>query len=150
MGEILSNSNCIIKPKGFTIPKKAVEIHRISNEKANNVGEDLGGVLKSFSIAISQADFLVAHNMSFDEKIVGAEFLRNEIPNKLFKKPRICTMISSIDYCKLSGPYGYKWPSLTELYNKLFNKNFKEAHDASVDVAACAKCFFELRSKKLI
>ena len=149
-GEILSSSSYIIKPQGFTIPKKTVKIHGISTEIANNIGIELEIVLKRFSTAINQANFLVSHNMSFDEKIVGAEFLRNNIPNKLFNRPRICTMMSSINYCEISGRYGYKWPSLAELYFKLFNENFKKAHDASIDVDACAKCFFELKNKGLI
>ena len=33
---------------------------------------------------------------------------------------------------------------LTELYEKLFNKIFEEAHNASADVAATARSFFEL------
>lgn len=145
-GNTLSNSNYIVKPKGFTIPKNAENIHGISTETAMTEGVDLKNVLKKFSIAINDSSCLIAHNMSFDEKIVGAEFLRENIVNNLYNTPRICTMKSSTDYCKLPGPYGYKWPSLSELHYKLFNHNFEEAHNANVDVKACAKCFFKLKN----
>lgn len=59
-------------------------------------------------------------------------------------------MESSTDYCKLPGPYGYKWPSLSELHYKLFNHNFEEAHNANIDVKACAKCFFKLKSEGVL
>ena len=54
-------------------------------------------------------------------------------------------MQSSTDYCRLSGPYGYKWPKLSELHIKLFGEDFDEAHDASVDIEATMNCFFELK-----
>ncbi len=89
----------------------------------------------------------VAHNMSFDEMIIGAEFLRNKMVNSLDTRNKICTMHSTTNFCKLDGPYGYKWPKLSELHYKLFSTGFEEAHDASVDITATAKCFWELRKR---
>jgi len=107
-------------------------------------------VLNEFAGAMEKSDFLVAHNMNFDEKIVGPEFLRVDLDSRLTDIPKICTMEMSTDYCKLRGPYGYKWPSLSELHYKLFNEYFDEAHDAAVDVRACANCFFELKDRGII
>ena len=59
-------------------------------------------------------------------------------------------MHASTDYCKLRGPYGYKWPKLSELHIKLFGEDFKEAHNASVDINATAKCFWKMRKIGLI
>ncbi|MEA3478042.1 MAG: 3'-5' exonuclease [Bacteroidota bacterium] len=73
-GNILTDSNYIVKPQGFTIPEDATEVHGISTEMAKSEGIDLKTVLIEFSKAISQSSFLVAHNLNFDEKIVGAEF----------------------------------------------------------------------------
>ena len=87
-------------------------MHGISTEKAINEGIDLEVVLNEFTGAVERSDFLVAHNMNFDEKVVGSEFLRADFDNRLTDIPKICTMEMSTDYCKLPGPYGYKWPSL--------------------------------------
>ena len=38
-------------------------------------------------------------------------------------------------------------PKLIEMYEILFNEKFSDAHDASHDVNATAKCFFELAKK---
>src|SRR5690606_8051357 len=38
----------------------------------------------------------------------------------------------------------FKWPKLEELYQKLFNEKFEEAHNAAADVVATTRCFFEL------
>ena len=150
-GNILTDSNYIVKPQGFTIPEDATEVHGISTEMAKSEGIDLKTVLIEFSKAISQSSFLVAHNLNFDEKIVGAEFLRVNVDNQLPMIPKICTMEMSTDYCKLPGKYGnYKWPSLSELHYKLFDEYFEEAHDAAVDVKACVNCFFELKKRGII
>ena len=150
-GNIISESDYIVKPQGFIIPDDAVNVHGISTERANNEGIALQTVLNEFSIAISQSSFLVAHNMKFDERIVGAEFLRENIENQLLDIPKICTMELSVDYCRLPGRYGkYKWPSLADLHCKLFGVDFEEAHDAAVDVRACTSCLFELKNRGIL
>ncbi len=144
-GNQILGGDHIIKPVGFIIPFESARIHGISTDKANETGENLQAVLQIFHDLINQAEYLVAHNMSFDEKIVGAEFLRNKFQNIIPVKKKICTMHSTTDFCRISGPYGYKWPKLSELHYKLFNKGFDEAHNAAVDINATAKCFWELK-----
>src|SRR6185295_11413418 len=55
-------------------------------------------------------------------------------------------------FCQLEGGLGgkLKMPRLSELHEKLFGKKFEDAHDASYDVAATARSFFGLVSKKVI
>jgi len=144
-GNKLAGGDFIIKPAGFTIPEEAAKIHGITTERALKEGKELMTVLADFQAAIGRASCLIAHNMSFDEKIVGAEFLRNNMPDTLQGKKRICTMHSSTNYCALPGPYGYKWPKLMELHHRLFQKDFEAAHNAAADVAAMIKCFWELK-----
>lgn len=148
----IAQGNRIIKPEGFTIPEESARVHGINTERALKEGISLINALEEFEEDMARADFLVAHNMNFDEKIVGAEFLRNNIKNDFFQKKRICTMISSIDFCQIPGSNsgGYKWPRLSELHIKLFGKDFEDAHDAFVDTSACARCFFELKKNKII
>lgn len=151
-GNRLAGGEHIVRPEGFIIPTASSDVHGITTERALAEGEDLRQVLEEFSGKISEADLLIAHNMNFDEKIVGSEFLRNSIASRLFEKERICTMISSIDFCAIpsSSGSGYKWPRLSELHVKLFGKDFEDAHDALVDTSACARCFFELKKQKVI
>jgi DNA polymerase III epsilon subunit-like protein len=149
-GKMLFRANHIIKPEGFTIPTVAASIHGITQEKACREGAPLTAVLGEFFNYLNQSNMLVAHNMSFDENIVGAEFLRHNMPNVIPQKNRICTMLRSTSFCKLEGPYGYKWPKLSELHSLLFNTDFAEAHNASVDIQATAKCFWELRKRGIV
>jgi len=126
-GNRISNATHIVKPNGFTIPAAASGLHGITTERANNEGADLVFVLNEFTKQIEQCHSLVAHNISFDEKIVGAEFLRNNMQNVIQTKKRICTMHGSKHYCAIKGPYGIKFPQLAELHYKLFNCNFERA-----------------------
>lgn len=143
-GRKITSRDFVIKPVGFSIPEEAARIHGITTEYAIQNGIPLTDVLTEFHATLDEADYLVAHNMSFDEKIVGAEFLRNGMENRLSAKTRICTMHSSTNYCCISGAYGYKWPKLSELHQKLFGEDFCDAHNAAADIAATAKCFWEL------
>ncbi len=149
-GKKLSERNHIIKPEGFTIPLDASQIHGITTERAQREGIALKTVLNEFAALIDKSKLLIAHNMAFDEKIVGAELLRNRMKSSLAQTEKICTMETSTDYCKLPGEYGFKWPKLTELHSKLFGNRFEEAHNAAIDIRACAKCFWELKNRGII
>ena len=140
----------IIKPESFVIPKSATAIHGISTEKALREGRPAAEVLKEFSEAVQNAMRLVAHNMDFDEKMVRVELLRLGMPDAFQIIPKICTMKSATAYCKIPGPYGNKWPKLSELHIKLFEVDFEDQHNAASDVLCCAKCFFELRRRAVI
>jgi len=144
-GNKISGGDFIVKPEGFTIPAEASRVHGISTERALREGKSITSVLQHFNSLIGQASYLVAHNISFDEKIIGSEFLRNGMQNSIPSKNKICTMERTTRFCAINGPYGYKWPKLSELHYKLFGTGFEEAHDASVDVTVTAKCFWELK-----
>ena len=144
-GNKISEGDFIIKPEGFSIPVEVSKIHGISNERALKEGQSITFVLQHFDLLVGQATYLVAHNMAFDEKIVGAEFLRNGMKNSIQTKNKICTMERTTNFCAINGQYGYKWPKLSELHYKLFRKNFEEAHNAAVDITITAKCFWELK-----
>jgi len=140
----------LIKPDGWTMPTDDFWIDNgFSQEQSEKDGIPIVKALKGFTKAIEESDYLVAHNMSFDHNVVGAEFLRAKMSSK--NKPiKICTKDKSTNFCKLKGRYGYKWPKLEELHTKLFGKTFDGAHDALADVEACGRCFFELVNKGVI
>jgi len=61
-------------------------------------------------------------------------------------------MIVSTIYCNIPSPYGDKpkYPRLAELHRKLFNEEMLDAHDAWVDVAFTAKCYYELIKRNVL
>lgn len=149
-GNELSRNNYIVKPEGFTIPEEATKIHGITTEQARKEGVIINEILKKFSSVLDKSKMLIAHNIDFDQKVVGAEFLRTDISNAIFDIKKFCTMKESTDFCQIPGNYGYKWPSQSELHYKLFNTYFEDSHNALMDVTTCAKCFFELIKKGVI
>ena len=151
-GELIEVKNYIIKPDGFTIPYNSEKIHGISTELANKKGVPLNEVLSLFSNVLKSATYVIGHNISFDNNIVGCEFLRSGFENLLTKKISIDTKEEGTEFCQLPGGRGgkYKWPNLSELYVKLFNESFAEAHNASADVEATTRCFLELLRKEII
>lgn len=150
--EISEEQDFILKPEGFTIPSQSTRIHRVSNEVALKKGLSRNQVLHLFAAHLKNSDYIVAHNADFDINVLRCEFLRNNIEDP-FKEDLniICTMKKSIDFCKIPSAYGnYKWPSLQELYAKLFDKSFKDAHDAKFDVKATFECFWKLNQLNVI
>jgi DNA polymerase III epsilon subunit-like protein len=146
----IANHNYVVRPQGFTIPSAAARVHGITTEMALEEGDPLDDVLSKFEESLGEASVVIAHNLSFDEKILGAEFLRKGLVSDLSEKKRICTMKQSSDFCQLPGPYGYKWPTLPELHFCLFQETCEEIHDAGSDVRICSKCFFELKKRGVI
>lgn len=154
-GNILKKKSVIIRPSGFSIPADAAAVHGITTEKAEREGVLLHDVLEEFEMDLSFAGQIVGHNIDFDQHIVGAELYRLGMNSGiLMDKPCICTMKSSTDFCAIPNPNpyfgGYKWPSLQELYRKLFGHEFTGAHDALADITATKECYFELKRRGII
>ncbi len=149
--QILIKQSHIIKPVGWEIPQDATEIHNITTDHAKTVGMDMKTVLRHLIVDAQVADKIVAHNIYFDTSIIKANLLRlkvdPEITNKaLDKDKRTDTMRKTIKFVEArydDGRIG-KWPSLEELYVKLFDKKMQKFHDAGVDVETLMACYFEL------
>lgn len=153
-GNVLNRKSKIIYPNGFSIPASATAIHHITTEYAMQVGEPLRDVLGEFMRDLLKAEKIVCHNVEFDQHIVGAELYSMDMDYKaLMNRPSICTKLVSTNFCALpntNGHSGYKWPSLPELYQILFGRDFENAHDALADITATKDCFFELKRRGII
>ena len=97
-GDLIEVKNYIIKPEGFTIPYNSEKIHGISTELAHKKGLPLKEVLSFFTEALNSVEFIIGHNISFDNNIVGCEFLRSGMANVLESKTSIDTKEESTDF----------------------------------------------------
>jgi DNA polymerase III subunit epsilon len=147
---LVSEANLIVLPQGFTIPLQASKIHGITQARALAEGLPMAEVLAQFQAALASAQVLIAHNLDYDEKVMGAEFIRAKLPNLFAGKQSYCTKTKATDFCQLPGKYGYKWPTLDELHRKLFDGGFEDAHNALGDVRATARCYFELQARGIV
>lgn len=147
MGRLIEHKDFLIRPEGFDIPFDAEKVHGISTELAHLGGDSLHDVFDLFNKALSKATFLVGQNLNFDLNVAGCEFVRLGQETPLHSLPVLdtCTEFTA-ELCQLPGGKNGrpKLPTLTELHQYLFNKPFEEAHNATADVEATARCFFEL------
>ncbi len=147
MGKIIEHQDYLVQPEGYNIPYDAERIHGISTELAQADGISLSEVLEKFNIALSKSKFIVGQNLKFDINIMGCEFHRLGIESPMSSMPVLdtCTEVTA-SLLQLPGGRGgkFKLPTLTELHSYLFNKPFAEAHNATADVEATTRCFFEL------
>ncbi len=149
-GQLTKQFNSLIKPEGWTIPKEKFFIeNNMTTERCEAEGMPISMAMEEYIRDRHQASFSIAHNMSFDSKILRAEMFRLNIDTS-FTSQKICTMMSSTKFCNLPGARGLKWPKLEELHQILFGCKFEGAHDAFNDVNATARCFFELKRRGVI
>ena len=157
-GTEVESASHIIFPSGFRIPEAATLKHGISDSQARSEGAPLEYTLRLFHSALCRSGLLVGHNIGYDVSIIAAESYRLTVPKgaikRLLEHPTACTMQSSTEFCMLPNrfPGGgeYKWPKLEELHQKLFGEGITRSHRAAVDVAATARCYFELQRQGII
>src|SRR5690606_23132883 len=116
-------------------------------ELATEQGVPLTEVLVKFNEALAKAKFVVGQNIGFDINIMGSEVYRYGVDSVMSSMPVVdtCTEVTA-DLLELPGGRGgrYKLPTLTELHAYPFGVPFAEAHNATADVEATTRCFFEL------
>ncbi|WP_185877151.1 DNA polymerase III subunit alpha [Blattabacterium cuenoti] len=145
LGNLIEFENFILKPDNYDIPFNSFKIHGITNNIAEKYGSSLDFVLKKFKKTIEKYNYIIGHNLEFDLKIIKNEFCIRKIKIDLKNKKILDTKLFSVNYCKLPGNRRkFKWPTLSELYFKLFSENIPNKHDAENDVKATARCFLEL------
>lgn len=149
-GELVEAKDYLIQPEGYDIPYDAESVHGISTALAQAQGVPLAQVLMEFNEALSKTHFIVGQNLGFDVNIMGAEYIRASVEADMLEKPVLdtCTEVTA-ELCKIPGGRGgkFKLPTLTELHQELFGVPFNEAHNATADVEATTRCFFELIRK---
>jgi len=161
--EITYKYNQVIRlSSDIEISERSIEVHGITREMSNKGKEIIDG-LKQFKVCLAAADEVIAHNLSFDINMIKAECLRNNFNIKLLDvnermllgddldKEYYCTMRETKNYCNIRAigadgePY-IKFPSLKELYTKIFNRDpIVNLHDAYIDSLICLKCYLSLK-----
>ncbi len=147
MGKLIEHKDYLIDPDGFDIPYDSEQIHGISTALAKDQGIPLEDALLEFNEALKKAKFVVGQNINFDINVWGCEFHRLGIETSMVEMPILDTCTeTTAELCRIPGGRGgkFKLPTLTELHEYLFQQPFAEAHNATADVEATTRCFFEL------
>ena len=157
--EVVQEYDEIIKiAENVELTPKSVEIHGITRDVIEKRGIPIEKALYAFKCALRTSDCSIGHNLSFDKRLLIVESIRNKgfdandnsVVQFRFNK-EFCTMLNSVDVCKIkmfrkdgSGSFYYKYPTLLELHEHLFQTKPHNAHDSKVDVIVCLRCYCKL------
>lgn len=137
----------IIRPQGWDIPTETVAIHGVTTEHADKEGKPFVEVVTEFLNDAEKYPLICAHNVYFDTSIIKAAImalcpeLAEKAESALFKGKRIDTMRKTIKFVGARKENGSgKFPTLEELFAKLFDGATFPAHNALEDVRALRKC----------
>jgi DNA polymerase-3 subunit epsilon len=139
---------------GTEIPERAAAVHGITRERAAAVGVPLDFAISAFQHLYRRADIVVAHNIKFDRFIIEIAIARVHGKIMPLRKPLFCTMevaapivnLPPTDRMKAAGFNKPKPPKLAECVEHFFGEELAGAHDAMVDLTACRRVYFHLRS----
>ena len=151
---IIDYYDTIIKlPDNMLIPNDSIKVHGISNKDMLEKGTNIKIALRKFNNILKNSDIVVAHNISFDKRVLMVECIRNKISQYFTKgdirKLEFCTMKNSKNICKIEkinskGERYFKNPKLSELYYILFREEPKNLHNSFVDVLICLRSYFKI------
>ena len=152
--KMLECQDHIIKlPSNVIISKESTNIHGINRTLCNRKGICINYALEDFNSALNQADYIIAHNLSFDKRMIQVENIRLNNKDNFIHKYEYCTMKNNVDFCAIerigrNGDKYFKYPTLGELYEKMFHIIPKGTHDSMVDVLICLRCYYNTKFEK--
>lgn len=156
-GEAISGFSFIVDPgigDGIDIPARASEVHGITNERAVQFGVSPEFALSAFTHLYQRADTVCAHNIKFDKGVMEAAIARHYKKVMPLRKQLFCTMEAATPIINLPptermravGIDKPKPPKLEECIRHFFGESLEGAHDAMIDVAACRRVYFHLKT----
>ncbi len=141
----LEDYDCITLIENVSIDEKSMTKANVDAEDVKKKHTPLAEVLDKFSATAEKAQYVFAHNLNYNENILGAEYVRLKKSINLFSKKRHCLMEEGTYYCKIpSRGGGYKYPTLPELHATCFGQTYGPAGNARADVIAAARCFIKM------
>lgn len=142
-GKEMSSMNVLIN-NNVEIPAQVTDIHGITTEMCEDYGIHLNNALDMFVALHDKAKLVIAHNAQFDIRMI-----KEALNKRMFTwNPSYCTMLKSVNVCKLpkaNGHAGWKYPKLAEALEIVCGEKPMTSHRAMADVVSCKKIYFKLR-----
>ena len=146
--KIVHAFEAIIRPDRWQIPTDVSEIHGITHAYAYDVGIPEISALNALRDLHAGVAFRVAHNESFDARIIRIGLMRyftQDAADTWKASPAQCTQVQSTPILKLppsekmlaKGMRGHKTANLREAYQFFTHKLLADAHSAMADALAC-------------
>lgn len=156
-GTFIAGMSAIIKPDGWIISQEMTDIHGISHDYALEHGISEKEAVQLFLDLYAKAGKRVAHNRSFDDRIMRIAIKRyiGDDAAELYKAfPAECTAQLSKPICQLPPTEkmkatnfrnSFKTPTLPEALLHFTGRVLEGGHRAEVDVTACADVYFAIK-----
>lgn len=149
---VLIQTNTVDGVKPWIVSDGAYKATGIDNARADAFGIHLVTGMELFLDMAATADTIVAHNISYDIVVIRramqvyCQATGQEYWDPFENKTLICTMFASQDIVKAPPKRNgeWKWPKLEECVAHFFGEKLEGAHDALVDVRACARVYYHL------
>ncbi|WP_294214715.1 3'-5' exonuclease [uncultured Chryseobacterium sp.] len=142
-GTEIKREDRYIFEEDLTISEESFRVHGITEEFLRSRGRSRREVLEILADDISKYQpLIIGHFLEFDLHILAADFLRAGLPNPFENSRFYCTMLKSSQYRSGSSAACMRLP---ELSRYLLNETGEPSHNAMIDAATTARCFFEIR-----
>ena len=135
-GRLIDTFDAIIHPTDFQISQGSIDIHGITQEKAEREGRPFVEVFLDFARFIGpRTTTMVAHNAIFDTSVLRSEMIRHQLDLSLIQNLNFrCTL--ELHKEKHLTPI-----KLGILYKEIFGVDFENAHNSLADCIACGKVY---------
>jgi DNA polymerase-3 subunit epsilon len=134
-GNIIKQVDEIIKPEGYIIPVRSIEIHKITNEIAREKGKDKKEVLNILLKDIEDIKYVVGHNIKRYDMLVLKNNLKEIGLDINWNKYSIEDTIEA------------QRIKLGDMYRHLFGEELENAHNALSDVIGTYKCYRKIKEE---
>jgi len=146
----------------FDFPINNSNVHGITNEICTTKGKKIEDIYLNILNILENSYVIIGHNIKFDMFVIFFELynmdntLKSRIDKIIQEKIYHDTMISSTNLCRIPndkyypGSTRYKYPSLDELYMKLFQNERIKKHRAKEDVEDVILCYNKLKEDKVL
>lgn len=144
----------LVQPLGWSIPDDVAAIHRITTGDCRDAGLPISVALGMLSQLCRLSGLQVAHNAKFDREMIDLECERlgksGPLQNLRCTAERSTPVLCLPPTQKMldAGRTHHKTPNLGECIAHLFGETLEGAHDAMVDVRACARVWWELERRE--
>lgn len=154
--EEIASINLIAKPDQWSIPADVSEVHGITTKQAETVGVGEEIIVAAIWDLWTQADFRLAHNETFDARIMRIalkRFMDAKAADEWKAGRAECTALLSTPILRMpataamhaTGRHGPKKPKLSEAYEFFTGNKLENAHSAIADVRGCLSVYWAIK-----
>ena len=121
---------------------KASSVNSIDIETLKLIGKPICEVLKELWRDLHDVSAIISHNTEFDISVLDHHMKECDLFFKFSSIPCLCTMKGGKNYLEsINKEENIKFPKLTELYYRLFDKSITPKHQAIFDKVLTSRCF---------